>query len=70
MIVCEEKAEMFVPQAGAMQFEFDPGWEERGRKWVWVKHLPNHRCPVGGESYEILEWHDLLLCSCHGHPIE
>ncbi len=61
---------MFIPPAGALQFEFNPGREERGRQWVWVEHVQNFPCPDGGESYRILEWQDTLLCSCGGHIIE
>lgn len=61
-------SKMFIPPSGAMQFEFDPGFEERGRQWVWVE--PASPCPDGNPGYLILEWDDTLLCTCHGRIIE
>ena len=60
---------LFIPPEGAMQFEFNSGYESRGRKWVWVEPVPNDLCP-GGKSYRNLEWKDLMLCTCIGRIIE
>lgn len=62
--------DLYVPPPGAMQFEFDPGWEDRGRKWVWVQPVPDKPCPDGRNAYRNLEWPGLLMCECHGRIIE